>query len=294
MKKLILTLLFIIPFLSGCASINANLSINNDKSAQFSLNMVSDAKAKPQELLTMKSNVKKFLNDSDYKIEDKSISDKVFISAQKKSKNLVKEDIDLSSLGFVTKLPTGNFIDVKHNFFVTMYNIDMVYDSKINQKKIEYVTDSDISSNDSFKPEYLQKYADVSNIKDEDLVESDFLANIDPNVLSNKVEDKKSETSSADVKAVKNDYKLFDLNNLNTKFSISLPSQASSNNAQIVNGNVYIWELSKTSPTEIRLIYFVYSGFAISFILLLGIGLIVYLAYRIYRHESLKRIGNNN
>ena len=35
MKKLIISLIFLIPFISGCAKIDANLSINNNKSADI-------------------------------------------------------------------------------------------------------------------------------------------------------------------------------------------------------------------------------------------------------------------
>ena len=46
MKKLIISLIFLIPFISGCSKIEANLSINNNKSADIQIKMLSDKQAR--------------------------------------------------------------------------------------------------------------------------------------------------------------------------------------------------------------------------------------------------------
>lgn len=290
MKKIVVTLLFLVPFLSGCAKIDANLSINNNKSAGIEINMQSDKQARPLELSAMKSSVRNFI-DKSYKISDTSSKNAVKIKAEKNVKNLLKDDLDLSALGFATKLPSGRYIDVKHNFFVTLYNIHMIYNIKNLQKKL--VVSDDVVKNDAavLKPEYYQKYADSNMNSDDSDFSSDFIDNIDEDLISTLGYNNQDNLKEVEVE---DDYKLFNINNLNADFSISLPSFASYNNAQKIKGSVYYWALSKTEPTEIRLQYVVYSGWALSLIILSGIALLIYLARRIHRHDTLKRIGNNN
>ena len=71
MKKTFITLLFLIPFLTGCASVNTNLTINKNKSAVVTVNLKTDKKASSKDLSTIKSNYKKFL-DKNYKITNNS------------------------------------------------------------------------------------------------------------------------------------------------------------------------------------------------------------------------------
>lgn len=295
MKKLILTLVFLIPFVSGCAKINTNLTINNNKSAQVEVKMFSDKQTRPQEIVTMEANIRRF-KDKDYKITDESTYKKINITAVKKVKNLKKEDLDLSSLGFETKLDSGRFIDVKHNFFVTSYNIHMVYNLPLQAKKVLYIKNltQKSGSKSGLIPEYLQNSDSVFNPVNSTAksgLSADFIDNFDPNFLEEDTAVKNVKTKEIEVQ---DDYKMFDINNLNSRFTVTLPAFASFNNAQKIENGVYVWELSKTAPTEIKLQYIVYSGFAITLLILAGILFLIYIARRVHRHDTLKRIGNNN
>lgn len=293
MKKFVITLLFLVPFLSGCARVNTNLTINNNKSAQVEVKMVSTKDARPQELATMDYNIKKFM-DKGYTVNDNSTYKKINVTAVKKVKNLAKKDLNLSSLGFVSKLESGKFIEVKHNFFVTSYNIHMIYNLAGQKNKIYYV--KDLSKKPGEKsaliPEYLQKYGDTSEFfPDPQTIESsDFSANFDRNFVYDDIV-KNAKTKEIEVN---DDYKLFDINNFNSRFTVTLPSFASYNNADKIENGVYVWEISALKPTEIKLQYVVYSGFAITLLILAGILFLVYVARRVHRHDTLKRIGNNN
>ena len=75
-------------------------------------------------------------------------------------------------------------------------------------------------------------------------------------------------------------------------FSIQLPSYASYNNADSVVDNVYYWNIKKDEPTEIKLQYIKYSDWGLAFVILLGILLLVYVAKRIIRRDTTKRIDN--
>jgi len=293
MKKFVITLLFLVPFLSGCARIDTTLTINKNKSAQVEVRMLSDNQARPQELATMDINIKRFM-DKDYKVNDQSNYKKINVTAVKKVRNLKKEDLNLSSLGFVSKLESGRFVDVKHNFFVTSYNIHMVYNLQTQKNKVYLVKDltKQPGSKSALIPEYLQKYGDKSEfLPDPQAIENnDFAANFDQNFVYDDIA-KNYKTKEIEVD---DDYQLFDISNLETRFTIKLPSFASYNNALKVENGVYVWELSKTSPTEIKLQYVVYSGFAITLLILAGILFLIYIARRVHRHDTLKRIGNNN
>lgn len=288
MKRIVITLLFLIPFLSGCVSVNTNLSINKNKSASVQVSMLSDKEAKPLELATMNANINNF-SDNSYKITNNSTNQKVDVLAEKEVKNLFKDDLDLKSLGFATKLPSGRFIDVKHNFFVTSYNINMVYNLKNMQNNIKYV--SKISDNENFlNPQYL-KYSETASLEMSDNSRADFVANFDQNLLNDVPQEQNSNSKEI---VVEDNYKLFDVNNFNSTFSITLPYFASFNNADKVNGTVYKWNINKNGQTQIKLQYVVYSGFSIALMFLAGILFLIYIARRIYRHDTFKRIGNNN
>ena len=295
MRKLVITLLFLLPFISGCAKIDSNLTINNNKSAQIEVRMISDKQARPLEIATMNANIKRF-TDKDYLINDESTYKKIKVTAVKKVKNLTKQDLDLSSLGFVTKLPSGRFIDINHNFFVTSYNIHMVYNLAGQKNKVLYVKDIKKKNikESGLIPEYLQKYGDSVenpvNSMNVNASRADFIENFDQNLI-NDTPIKNHKTEEIEVK---DDYKLFDISSLGSRFTITLPSFASYNNAQKTENGVYVWDLSADKPVEIKLQYVVYSSFAISFLFLAGILFLIYIARRIHRHDTLKRIGNNN
>ncbi len=291
MKKLFISLIFLIPFISGCAKIDANLSINNNKSADIQVKMLSDKHARPEEIIAMQATVSAFI-DKSYTIKDDSTVKKVNITAKKNVRNLIKNDLDLSSLGFATKHESGRYIEVKHNFLVTLYDIDMIYNLKAMQKKLVLQSSDESAAKSVLKPEYFQKYGDDELLKeDSSPVSSDFIDNYDDNFSELSSASKQQNTKEIDVD---DDYNLFDINNLEAKFTITLPAFASYNNASETDFSTYSWVLSKSEPTEIKLQYIVYSPWAIAFILLLGIAFFVYIARRIHKHETLKRIGNNN
>lgn len=293
MRKLFITLLFLVPFISGCAKVETNLTINKNKSAQVEVRMLSDKEARPLELATMNYNIKRFL-DKNYTVSDESTYKKINVTAVKKVKNLTKQDIDLKSLGFVSKSKSGRFVDIKHNFFVTLYDIHMVYNIPTQKNKVAYVKQltKKKSSKTALTPEYLQKYGDNINIlSNPDVVSDlDFAQNFDPNFID---EDIKPNAKTKEID-VEDDYKLFDINNFNSRFTIKLPSFASYNNATRIENGIYVWDLNKFEPTEIKLQYIVYSGFAITLLFLAGILFLIYIARRVHRHDTLKRIGNNN
>lgn len=292
MRNIIILLLFLMPFLSGCTNINANLSINKDNSAEMKVYIETDNSINPLEVATINKNIKNF-TDKSYKVEDNSTYKKINLSATKNVKNLVKEDIDLSSLGFVTKHESGKFIDVKKNFFVTSYNINMIYNLKKQQKKIKYIKNLKNIIKTGLEPEYL-KYADTAELdKNKSFERQDFIDNFDTDLINEEELQEKNIKNTIEID-VNDDYKLFNIDNLKTTFSISLPFPASYNNAQRTNGNVYIWDIDNKKTTEISLQYIVYSGFSITLFFLTGILLLIYLARRIYKHDTLKRIGNNN
>lgn len=292
MKKIIITLLLLTPFLSGCTNIDANLSINNDRAAKMEIQINTDKNINPLEVATINKNIKKF-TDKSYKIKNNSTYKKIDLTATKSVKNLANEDMDLSSLGFVTKLESGKFIDVKKNFFVTSYNINMIYNLKNQQKKIEYIKDIKKIQKPGLTPEYL-KYADTADLDESTGIDKqDFIDNFDKDLLDGEELQTKTIKNTKEIE-VKDDYILFDNNTLKTTFSISLPFPASYNNAQRTDGSIYIWDLDNKKPTEITMQYIVYSGFSIALFFLAGILLLIYLARRIYKHDTLKRIGNNN
>ena len=291
MKRIIILLMLIIPFLSGCTSIDANLSINNNKSANMEIKILSGKNIHPLEVATISSTVRDF-PDKSYKITDSSSDKHINILATKSVKNLTESDMDLSSLGFATKLESGRYIEIKHNFFVTSYNIHMIYNLKNQKNKIKYITDLNSIQKSGLKPEYL-KFADTSEIIAKDNT-SDFADNYDKNllILNDNIENNNIADNAENNVDTENN--LFDINNAHATFSITLPYFASYNNADKVTGTVYTWNINTSEPREIKLQYVVYSAFAIWFLFIAGILLLVYLAFRIHKHDLLKRIGNNN
>lgn len=282
MKRLFISLIVLIPLLCGCTNIETTLTLNNDKSAAVtSAIKFDDDISKNGNIYTdfIKEHYKDFLDD-DYKLEIKDKKDSAQISATKGVDNLSKSDLDLSSLGFVSKLENGRFIEVKRNFFVTSYNISMTYDLSKQIEKFEKLNINEIVKS-PLKPEYLQKYADSENIfSNIDTGRADFIANFEKNAIS---EENKNAVQEAASDKVDEPLKIV--------FNIKVPTLASYNNADKVIGNIYQWDLTQGSPKTIELQYIVYSGFAIGFLIFVGIILLIYLARRILRHDSLKRVG---
>lgn len=281
MKRLVLILSLLSVVLCGCTNADTQLTINKDKSASIAVELKSDGNLNDNspESLTVMQNYQKFLDDK-YNVDN---GDLTVIKAVKSVKNIEKEDLDLSSLGFVTNFPDSKYVAVKKNFFVTSYNIDMNINVAKEALKVEPVTPESLSDG-GLKPEYIG-YADkdtLASAVSQSSDRADFAANYENNL--NIVPQKESTVQEA-----KPDYNYADFNAV---FSIKVPSFASYNNADSSENNVYYWNIKKDAPTVIRFQYVVYSGFAITFIILLGIGLLVYIARRIVRHENLKRIGN--
>lgn len=291
MKRIILLLMLFMPLLSGCTSIDANLSIYNNKSANMEVKIISNKDISPAEVATISSTVKDF-PDKSYKIVDNSAANYTNILATKTVKNLTETDMDLSSLGFATKLESGRYIEIKHNFFVTSYNIHMIYNLKNQKGKIKYITNIANTQTSGLKPEYL-KFAETSEII-ADETSSDFADNFDKNLLTLNNTPENESSTEENTGSNNTQSNAFNLNNVNATFSISLPYYASYNNADSIKGSVYTWNISTSGPTEIKLQYVVYSSFAIWFLFIAGVLLLIYLAFRIHKHDLLKRIGNNN
>lgn len=290
MKKIIISLLLLTPFLAGCTNIDSQLTLNDDKSASivtslaYEGNLLNQADKVAQ---TVTNNYEKFL-DPIYNVET-VYSDKLStITATKSVKNVQHADLDLSSLGFKSNLPDGKFVEVKKNFLVTSFNIDLTYDypaqvSKI--QKVEQKVDA-AKGTKGLQPEYLQKYGDASEIQPADVdAREDFSEHLDP---SAKVLIKEDDADA--VAEIDNSKKQED--KMNMSFSVKVPSFASYNNADSMNLNVYSWNILRDKPTVIKLQYVQYSGFAIGFVIVLGIALLVLLARKIKKHDAQRRIDN--
>lgn len=289
MKNIIISLLLLTPFLAGCTNIDSQLTLNDDKSASivtslaYEGNLLNQADKVAQ---TVTNNYEKFL-DPIYNVET-VYSDKLStITATKSVKNVQHADLDLSSLGFKSNLPDGKFVEVKKNFLVTSFNIDLTYDypaqvSKI--QKVEQKVDA-AKGTKGLQPEYLQKYGDASEIQPADVdAREDFSEHLDPSAKVLIKED------DADAVAETDNSKQDD--KMNMSFSVKVPSFASYNNADSMNLNVYTWNILRDKPTVIKLQYVQYSGFAIAFVILVGILVLVLLARKILKHDTQKRIDN--
>ena len=78
-----------------------------------------------------------------------------------------------------------------------------------------------------------------------------------------------------------------------SSISIQLPAPAFYNNADTTEGNVYTWNIKTDEPTDIKLQYVQYDGFAIGIIIAAGIVILILGAMKIIKHENQKRIGNS-
>ncbi len=286
MKKMLLTVMILAPLLAGCVNVNTEITINDNKSAQVvtelaykgKLNDAGDSTAQ-----TIMKNYENFLDDN-YKVETIFDKEQSSIKATKTVKNLSNQDLDLSSLGFSSNLESGKFIEIKKNFLISSYNIDLTYNYKNNLKKVTPFEDkTENSDSKTLQPEYYQKYGDMDEMEAPQDREDSIEANLDDDTkefTNEAIEEINNETSKEAQKP-------------EMKISIRVPSFASYNNADnAFEGNVYTWNVKENGPTEIKLQYVRYSGFAIAFIILLGVGLLVYMTRKIVKHETQKRMDN--
>ena len=169
MKKLLVSLLFLIPFVSGCADIDTRININPDKTAivvssvTYQGNMADEDDPVAQ---VISANYPKLL-DKYYTVKNVSSKNLSTITATKKITNVENEDLNLESLGFTTNLASGKYIDAKKNFLAKSYNVDMVFDYPAVKDKLEIPEMNVVQPKDSsstVNPEYYAKYADKSEV----------------------------------------------------------------------------------------------------------------------------------
>lgn len=287
MKKVIVSLFLLVPLLTGCTNIDTQVTINDDRSASVATSLTYEGNLSDSSdivALTITDNYAKFL-DPLYTSQEAYGKKLSTITASKSVKDLKYDDLDLSSLGFTSNLPSGKFIEVKKSFLVSSFNIDATYNLKNQIKKVKKAEKTkQIKRAEGLDPVYLKEYGDPSEYDVDDSAKEDiFTQNLDDstkefvnkNLQQN--EENKKEPSIKDLKA---------------SFSVKVPTFASSNNADSVSGNVYTWDISQDGPTVIKLQYVQYSGFAIAFIILVGILALVLLARKILKHDTQKRIDN--
>ncbi len=290
MKKLLISLLLVAPLITGCAYVDTRVNLDDNNSASVvtsltykgNLNDDSDVDA-----YNIKANYEKFL-DSDYKVQTAYQKKLSTITAAKSVKNIKYKDLDLSSLGFKSNLPSKKFIEIKKNFLITSYNIDCEYDAKAQKDALTLITENELNkpaATGTLVPEYYQKYGDMSEMEPPAVRDDDLAANLDEDTK----QFVKETVAEMDNSAVKKAREAFQ-----SSFSIKVPSFASYNNADSVEGNVYIWKLKNDAVTSIKLQYVRYSGAAIAIVLIFGIILLLLFARRIIKHDSQKRVDNND
>lgn len=287
MKKVIVSLFLLVPLLTGCTNIDTQVTINDDRSASVATSLTYEGNLSDSSdivALTITDNYAKFL-DPLYTSQEAYGKKLSTITASKSVKDLKYDDLDLSSLGFTSNLPSGKFIEVKKSFLVSSFNIDATYNLKNQIKKVKKAEKTkQIKRAEGLDPVYLKEYGDPSEYDVDDSAKEDIFAQnlddstkefVNKNLQQN--EENKKEQSIKDLKA---------------SFSVKVPTFASSNNADSVSGNVYTWDISQDGPTVIKLQYVQYSGFAIAFVILAGILVLVLLARKILKHDTQKRIDN--
>ena len=287
MKKVIVSLFLLVPLLTGCTNIDTQVTINDDRSASVATSLTYEGNLSDSSdiaALTITDNYAKFL-DPLYTSQEAYGKKLSTITASKSVKDLKYDDLDLSSLGFTSNLPSGKFIEVKKSFLVSSFNIDVTYNLKNQIKKVKKAEKTkQIKRAEGLDPVYLKEYGDPSEYDVDDSAKEDIFAQnlddstkefVNKNLQQN--EENKKEPSIKDLKA---------------SFSVKVPTFASSNNADSVSGNVYTWDISQDGPTVIKLQYVQYSGFAIAFVILVGILVLVLLARKILKHDTQKRIDN--
>lgn len=295
MKKLLISMLLLAPMLAGCANVDTKITINNDRSASIATSVsyegdLSD-ESDPNAVL-IHENYSNYLDPS-YQVEKDFNSKLSTITATKNVKDLRRNDLDLSSLGFTSNLPDKRFIEYRKSFLVRSFNIDCTYDYGKQLEKYKNIkVDNDVKKQEDQKglqPEYYQRYADKSEMETED---NDFIDNVDETVLPPKEPKEDEKQASKDEK--NNTFAPVESKPSTSSISIQLPAPAFYNNADSSEGNLYTWNIKTDEPTEIKLQYVQYNGWAIAFIILAGIVILVLGALKIIKHENQKRVGNTD
>lgn len=287
MKKVIVSLFLLVPLLTGCTNIDTQVTINDDRSASVATSLTYEGNLSDSSdivALTITDNYAKFL-DPLYTSQEAYGKKLSTITASKSVKDLKYDDLDLSSLGFTSNLPSGKFIEVKKNFLVSSFNIDATYNLKNQIKKVKKAEKTkQIKRAEGLDPVYLKEYGDPSEYDVDDSAKEDIFAQ--------NLDDSTKEFVNKNLQQNEGNKKEPSIKDLKASFSVKVPTFASSNNADSVSGNVYTWDISQDGPTVIKLQYVQYSGFAIAFIILVGILALVLLARKILKHDTQKRIDN--
>lgn len=287
MKKVIVSLFLLVPLLTGCTNIDTQVTINDDRSASVATSLTYEGNLSDSSdivALTITDNYAKFL-DPLYTSQEAYGKKLSTITASKSVKDLKYDDLDLSSLGFTSNLPSGKFIEVKKSFLVSSFNIDATYNLKNQIKKVKKAEKTkQIKRAEGLDPVYLKEYGDPS--------EYDFDDSAKEDIFAQNLDDSTKEFVNKNLQQNEGNKKELSIKDLKASFSVKVPTFASSNNADSVSGNVYTWDISQDGPTVIKLQYVQYSGFAIAFVILVGILALVLLARKILKHDTQKRIDN--
>lgn len=287
MKKVIVSLFLLVPLLTGCTNIDTQVTINDDRSASVATSLTYEGNLSDSSdiaALTIADNYAKFL-DPLYTSQEAYGKKLSTITASKSVKDLKYDDLDLSSLGFTSNLPSGKFIEVKKSFLVSSFNIDATYNLKNQIKKVKKAEKTkQIKRAEGLDPVYLKEYGDPS--------EYDFDDSAKEDIFAQNLDDSTKEFVNKNLQQNEENKKELSIKDLKASFSVKVPTFASSNNADSVSGNVYTWDISQDGPTVIKLQYVQYSGFAIAFVILVGILALVLLARKILKHDTQKRIDN--
>ena len=98
------------------------------------------------------------------------------VTASKNIKNIKYNNVDLSSMGFETKLPDNKFVEIRKNFIITSYNVDAVFDYPKQAKAIEeYKAKITDKMEQKLTPEYFNKYGTIIDAD----TEFDLASNLD-------------------------------------------------------------------------------------------------------------------
>jgi len=162
MKKVLISLIMLVPLITGCANVDTMLTINDDKSATVATSLTYQGNLSSKDdlvALNIADSYKSFI-DSNYKVDTAYGAKLSTITATKSVKDLGKSDIDLSSLGLVSNLPSKKFVEVKKSFLLSSFNIDCTYDASVHEKQFKNVVASSKATPKTVKPEYFHKYAD--------------------------------------------------------------------------------------------------------------------------------------
>lgn len=287
MKKVIVSLFLLVPLLTGCTNIDTQVTINDDRSASVATSLTYEGNLSDSSdiaALTITDNYAKFL-DPLYTSQEAYGKKLSTITASKSVKDLKYDDLDLSSLGFTSNLPSGKFIEVKKSFLVSSFNIDATYNLKNQIKKVKKAEKTkQIKRAEGLDPVYLKEYGEPS--------EYDFDDSAKEDIFAQNLDDSTKEFVNKNLQQNEGNKKEPSIKDLKASFSVKVPTFASSNNADSVSGNVYTWDISQDGPTVIKLQYVQYSGFAIAFVILVGILVLVLLARKILKHDTQKRIDN--